>query len=136
MALYFLPIWVYLFIFFFFFSFIFISWRLITLQYRSGPCHTLTWISHGFTCEWVLFLHFLHNQNGQLHPLRWPCFSSKQLFLEGVESKRVLEYHTDILHLINSEIIIGFLCQLPGEFIFIKGLVQNWVGFYISVSKF
>ena len=28
--------------FFFFFSFIFISWRLITLQYCSGFCHTLT----------------------------------------------------------------------------------------------
>ena len=37
-------------LFFFFFSFIFISWRLITLQYCSGFCHTLTWISHGFTC--------------------------------------------------------------------------------------
>ena len=34
----------------FFFSFIFISWRVITLQYCSGFCHTLTWISHGFTC--------------------------------------------------------------------------------------
>ena len=34
----------------FFFSFIFISWRLITLQYCSGFCLTLTWISHGFTC--------------------------------------------------------------------------------------
>ena len=34
----------------FFFSFIFISWRLITLQYCSGFCHTLTRISHGFTC--------------------------------------------------------------------------------------
>ena len=33
----------------FFFSFIFICWRLITLQYCSGFCHTLTWISHGFT---------------------------------------------------------------------------------------
>ena len=32
------------------FSFIFISWRLITLQYCSGFCHTLTWVSHGFTC--------------------------------------------------------------------------------------
>ena len=31
-----------------FFSFIYISWRLITLQYCSGFCHTLTWISHGF----------------------------------------------------------------------------------------
>ena len=35
---------------FFFFSFIFISWRIITFQYCSGFCHTLTWISHGFTC--------------------------------------------------------------------------------------
>ena len=35
---------------YYFFSFIFISWRLITLQYCSGFCHTLTWISHGFTC--------------------------------------------------------------------------------------
>ena len=34
----------------FFLSFIFISWRLITLQYCSGFCHTLTRISHGFTC--------------------------------------------------------------------------------------
>ena len=32
------------------FLFIFTSWRLITLQYCSGFCHTLTWISHGFTC--------------------------------------------------------------------------------------
>ena len=35
---------------FFSFPFIFISWRVITLQYCSGFCHTLTWISHGFTC--------------------------------------------------------------------------------------
>ena len=34
----------------FFFPIIFISWRLITLRYCSGFCHTLTWISHGFTC--------------------------------------------------------------------------------------
>ena len=37
-------------LFIFIFSFIFISWRLITLQYCSGFCHTLTWISHGLTC--------------------------------------------------------------------------------------
>ena len=33
----------------FIYLFIFISWRLITLQYCSGFCHTLTWISHEFT---------------------------------------------------------------------------------------
>ena len=35
---------------FFFPPFIFIHWRLITLQYYSGFCYTLTWISYGFTC--------------------------------------------------------------------------------------
>ena len=30
--------------------FIYFSWRLITLQYCSGFCHTLIWISHGCTC--------------------------------------------------------------------------------------
>ena len=34
----------------FFFPVIFISWRLITIQHCSGFCHTLTWISYGFTC--------------------------------------------------------------------------------------
>ena len=28
------------------------NWRLITLQYFSGFCHTLTWISHGCTSWW------------------------------------------------------------------------------------
>ena len=35
---------------FYFFPFIFTCWRLIALQYYSDFCHTLTWISHGFTC--------------------------------------------------------------------------------------
>ena len=26
------------------------NWRLITLQYCGGFCHTLTWVSHGGTC--------------------------------------------------------------------------------------
>ena len=30
--------------------FFFFNWRLITLQYCSRFCHTLTWISHGCTC--------------------------------------------------------------------------------------
>ena len=32
------------------FVFIYFNWRLITLQYCGGFCHTLTWISHGCTC--------------------------------------------------------------------------------------
>ena len=33
-----------------FFLFTYFNWRLTTLQYCSGFCHTLTWISHGCTC--------------------------------------------------------------------------------------
>ena len=39
-------------ILFIFFSYF--NWRLITLQYCSGFCHTLTWISHGCTLFSVL----------------------------------------------------------------------------------
>ena len=38
------------FLIFYSFIYFFISWRLITLQYCSGFCHTLTWISHRYTC--------------------------------------------------------------------------------------
>ena len=34
-----------------FFKFIYFNWRLITLQYCSGFCHTSTWISHRHTCS-------------------------------------------------------------------------------------
>ena len=37
-----IPLFIFIFIFF-------ISWKLITLQYCSGFCHTLTRISNGFT---------------------------------------------------------------------------------------
>ena len=39
-----------LFNFIFYFKKIYFSWRLITLRYCSGFCHTLIWISHGCTC--------------------------------------------------------------------------------------
>ena len=56
---------------FFLNKFIYFNWRLITLQYCNGFCHTLIWISHGFTCIphpepslpipslWVIPVHFL-----------------------------------------------------------------------------
>ena len=64
----------------FFFSFIFISWRLITLQYCSGFCHILTWISHGFTCIQA-------TPPAQLQKNKWPNqkmgWRTKQTFLQG-----------------------------------------------------
>ena len=35
---------------------IYFNWKLITLQYCSGFCHRLTWISHGCTCVPILNL--------------------------------------------------------------------------------
>ena len=46
-------------------QFICFNWRLITLQYCSGFCHTLTWISHGCTCV----PHPAHTSNLPLHPI-------------------------------------------------------------------
>ena len=37
-------------LYFLFFKCIYFNWSLITLQYCSSFCHTLTWISHGCTC--------------------------------------------------------------------------------------
>ena len=56
MAFFFFPFFFIFFISFIFFFFHFISWRLITLQYSSGFCRTLTWISHGFT--FVVFCYY------------------------------------------------------------------------------
>ena len=36
-------------LFYSFYLFIYFNWRLITLQYCGGFCHTFTWISHGCT---------------------------------------------------------------------------------------
>ena len=40
-----------IFSFFFKYKFIYFTWKLITLQYCSGFCHTLAWICHG--CAYV-----------------------------------------------------------------------------------
>ena len=58
--------------FVFYFPFIFISWRLITLQYCSGFCHTLTWISHGFTC--IPHLESILQMNAQTVKPHWVTF--------------------------------------------------------------
>ena len=64
-----------------FFPFIFISRRLITLQYCSGFCYTLTWISHGEAqifnenkavffkskFSWIVLLILLYSKVIQLH---------------------------------------------------------------------
>ena len=36
--------------FLYFLKFIYFNWRIITLQYCGGFCHTSTWISYGCTC--------------------------------------------------------------------------------------
>ena len=44
------------------FFFFFFNWRLISLQYSGGFCHTLTWIKYGahvFPSLWVVSVHWL-----------------------------------------------------------------------------
>ena len=78
---------------FFFFPFIFISWRLITLQYCGGFCHTSTWISHGFTCvphpdpPSRLPLHTIHHYNKKNKILRSILpKETKDLYIENYKT--------------------------------------------------
>ena len=86
----------------FFFSFIFIGWRLITLQYCSGFCHTLTWISHGFTCVphpdppatslstrflWVFPMHQARALVSCIQPELVICFTLDNILFGAVLSK-------------------------------------------------
>ena len=59
----------------FFLIFIYFNWRLITLQYCSGFCHTLTWISHGYT----RVPHPKPSSNHPPHPLPLCCQSALAL---------------------------------------------------------
>ena len=96
-----------LFFFCFFFSFIFISWRLITLQYCSGFCHTLTWISHGFTCiprpdppfpppsQVTEYMVFCVEHDTEIQP----CFCIKNPFLITKKCSLVWIYHNLPIHI-------------------------------------
>ena len=58
-----------------FFLINYFNWRLITLQYCGGFCHTLTWISHGCT-------HVPHHETSSHlppHPIHQECPSAPAL---------------------------------------------------------
>ena len=69
-------------------SFIFISQRLITLQYCSGFCHTLTWISHGFTC--------VPHPNPPSHLLLQPRCPSSDEWIRKLWYIFTMEYYSTI----------------------------------------
>ena len=93
-----------IFIYFLFsFSFIFISWRLITLQYCSGFCHTLTWISHGFTCV----PHPDPPSHLPLHPLPLVSFCYRGLIISGARMQSWPQIYTGY------EAILGEIRRLP-----------------------
>ena len=89
---------------FIFFSFIFISWGLITLQYCSGFCHTLTWISHGFTCvphpnppyhlpfhpiPWVFPVHQARARISCIQPGLLICFAIDNIHVSMLFSRNI-----------------------------------------------
>ena len=65
--------------YFFFFSFIFISWRLITLQYCSGFCHTLK--CYDFHCMF-LFSHLVMSDSFWPHGLQHSRLHCPLLYLK------------------------------------------------------
>ena len=94
-----IAIFIYLFIWVFF-PFIFISWRLITLQYCSGFCHTLTWISRGFTCvpppaslpiptHWVFPVYQLQALVSRIQPGLVICFTLDNIHVSMLFSRNI-----------------------------------------------
>ena len=78
-----------------FFSFIFVSWRLITLQYCSGFCHTLTWISHGITC----ILHPNPPSHLRLYPIPLGLPSAQaQALVSCIQPELVICFTLDNIH--------------------------------------
>ena len=71
---------------FFFFSFISVSWRLITLQYCSCFCHTLTWISHAFIFHGLITFIIIQITNPLLRGPK--CFP--QILLSNFISKNLI----------------------------------------------
>ena len=56
---------------YFFSSFIYFNRKLVNSQYCGGPCHTLTWVSHGWACV-PLSWNPSHHPSHPI-PLRCPC---------------------------------------------------------------
>ena len=65
-----------------------IRWRLITLQYCDGFCHTWTWISHGFTCEIDAFELWCWRR---LLRVPWTARRSNQSILKEISPEYSLE---------------------------------------------
>ena len=109
----------YLFLFFFIF---FINWRLITLQHCSGFCHTLTWISHGYTC----IPHPDHPSHLPLHPL--------PLGLPSAPGPNTCLMHPawagDLFHLDNIHVLMLFSWNIPHS----PSPTESKSLFYTSVS--
>ena len=110
--------------FFFFLIFIFISWRLITLQYCSGFCQTLKWISHGFTCS----PHPDPPSNLPLHPIPLGLPSAPGL-------STCLMHPTlagDLFHPSNIHVSMLFSWNIPPS----PSPTESKILFYIFVSLF
>ena len=82
------------------FIYFFISWRLITLQYCSGFCHTLTWISHGYTC----IPHPNPPSLLPLHPILWvfPVHQARAL-VSCIQPGLVICFTMDNIHAVLSK---------------------------------
>ena len=88
--------------FFKFLKFIYFNWRLIILQYCSGFCHTLTWISHGCMCV----SHPEHPSHLPPHPI--PLGHPSGPALSTLSHASILDWQS-----ISHMIIYMFQCYSP-----------------------
>ena len=72
------------------------NWRLITLQYYSSFCHTLTWISHGCTCVPRLEPPFLPPSPS--HSSGSSQCTSPEHFVSCIEPRLAIPFTYDKIH--------------------------------------
>ena len=95
----------------FFHYFFLISWRLITLQYCSGFCHTLTWISHGYTVKIMLSpSHSICSVTSHVRHFETPWTAACQAFLSFTISCSLLKLMSIELVILSNHLI--FCCPL------------------------
>ena len=101
--------------FFFFNSFIYFNWRLSTLQYCSGFCHTLTWISQIDTF-WAVVLEKSPLDSKETKPVN-PKWNESWIFIgrTDAEAEAPIVWPPDAKSQLVEDKTVGWYHQLNGH---------------------
>ena len=115
------------------YKFIYFNWRLITLQYCIGFCHTLTWIHHGCIC--------VPHPESPSHPSGSSQCTSPEHPVSWIEPGLVIHFTCDNLHVSMSFSHIIPPSPSPTEskrlfYTSVSLLLSHIQGYHYHLSKF